>query len=108
MERFAKYEAWESGDEQPTFRQLEQIARKTLTPFGYFFLSEPPEEKLPIPDFRTLRDCPVKRPSPNLLETIYAMQRRQDWMREEYLQDLGVDPLAFIGSETLQSSPLEA
>jgi len=107
VERFPKYEAWESGDEQPTFRQLEKIARKTLTPFGYFFLSEPPEEKLPIPDFRTLRGRPVKRPSPNLLETIYAMQRRQDWMRE-YLQDLGVDPLAFIGSVTLQSSPLEA
>ena len=107
VERFPKYEAWESGDEQPTFRQLEKIARKTLTPFGYFFLSEPPEDKLPIPDFRTLRDRPVKRPSPNLLETIFAMQRRQDWMRE-YLQDLGVDPLAFIGSVTLQSSPLEA
>ena len=106
VERFPKYEAWESGEEQPTFRQLEKIARKTLTPFGYFFLSEPPEEKLPIPDFRTLRDRPVKRPSPSLLETIYAMQRRQDWMRE-YLQDLGVDPLAFIGSVTLQSSPLE-
>jgi transcriptional regulator with XRE-family HTH domain len=66
VERFPKYEAWESGDEQPTFRQLEKIARKTLTPFGYFFLSEPPEEKLPIPDFRTLRDRPVKRPTPNL------------------------------------------
>ena len=42
-----------------------------------------------------------------MLETIYALQRRQDWMRE-YLQDLGVDPLGFIGSVTLQSSPLEA
>ena len=89
------------------FWATRKIARKTLTPFGYFFLSEPPEEKLPIPDFRTLRDRPVKRPSPNLLETIYAMQQRQDWMRE-YLQDLGVDPLAFIGSVTLQLSPLEA
>ncbi|HEY5705796.1 MAG TPA: helix-turn-helix transcriptional regulator [Terrimicrobiaceae bacterium] len=37
-ERFPKYEAWESGDEQPPFRQLEEIARKTLTPFGYFFM----------------------------------------------------------------------
>ena len=73
------------------FSAARKIARKTLTPLGYFFLSEPPEEKLPIPDFRMLRDRPVKRDRvPRIcLETIIAMQRRQDWMRE-YLQDLGV------------------
>ncbi len=106
-ERFPKYEQRESGKAQPTLKQLEQVARKTMTPFGYFFLPEPPEEKLPIPDFRTLRDQPMGRPSPNLIETIYAMQRRQDWMRD-YLLDAGADPLDFVGSVTLQSSPLDA
>lgn len=106
-EHFPKYEAWESGEAQPTLKQLEKVARKTMTPFGYFFLPAPPEEKLPIPDFRTLRDQPMGRPSPNLIETVFAMQRRQDWMRE-YLLDVGADPLAFVGSVTLQSSPLDA
>jgi Zn-dependent peptidase ImmA (M78 family) len=107
VERFPKYEAWERGEAQPTFKQLEQLARVTLTPFGYFFLPEPPEEKLPIPDFRTLQDKGVRKPSPNLLETIHAMQRRQEWMRE-YLIDAGAEPLPFIGSVTLKSSPVEA
>jgi len=97
--QFPAYEQWESGEKQPTFHQLENLARKTLTPFGFFFLNEPPEEKLPVPDFRTLGSRPVRRPSPNLLETIYSMQRRQEWMRE-YLTGLGAEPLEFINSAT--------
>ena len=68
---------WEAGEKQPTLRQLETLAKKTLTPLGYFFLSEPPEEKLPVPDFRTAHDGPVRRSSPNLIDTLHTMQRRQ-------------------------------
>ena len=105
--RFPKFELWQSGDALPTLKQLEAYAKKTLTPFGYFFLPEPPEEKLPIPDFRTVRDRGVRRPSPNLLETIYAMQRRQDWMHE-YLVEEGAEPLPFVKSVTLDSSQRDA
>lgn len=106
-ERFPKLAQWESGELQPTLRQLEEFARKTLTPIGYFFLQQPPEEKLPIPDFRTLGDRAVARPSPNLIETIQMMQRRQDWMRDDLLE-AGADPLPFVGTATLRSDPLEA
>ena len=58
---------------------------------------EPPEDELPIPHFRTVRDQALERPSPNLLETVYEMLRRQEWMRE-YLLDEGASPLAFVGS----------
>jgi Zn-dependent peptidase ImmA (M78 family) len=102
--RFPAYEAWERGDKQPTLNQLEDLARKTLTPFGFFFLPEPPEEKLPLPDFRTLGSRPLARPSPNLLETVYTMQRRQEWMRE-YLLGLGAEPLDFVGSATDRTPP---
>jgi Zn-dependent peptidase ImmA (M78 family) len=107
IERFPKYKLWETGDDSPTLRQLEAYAKKTLTPFGYFFLPAPPEEKLPIPDFRTVRDRGVRRPSPNLLETIHIMQRRQDWMHE-YLVEQGASRLPFVGSVTLDSSPRDA
>lgn len=40
-----------------------QFAEKTYVPFGYLFLTQPPEEVLPIPDLRTLEGQDVTRPS---------------------------------------------
>jgi len=95
--RLKKLDEWLSGDRKPTLRQLELFAGKTMTPLGYLFLDTPPEEPLPIPDFRTRGDAPIGRPSPNLIETIHTMQRRQAWMRE-YLIEEGQAPLEFVGS----------
>jgi Zn-dependent peptidase ImmA (M78 family) len=89
-------EKWESGEKQPTLIQLEAFAKQTMTPFGYLFLSEPPEEELAIPDFRTLGDTPIDRPSPNLIDTLQTMRRRQAWMRD-YLIEQGQEKLRFIG-----------
>lgn len=102
---FPKLSEWLAGETQPTFKQLERFATATRTPFGYLFLPEPPDEPLPIPDFRTVGDAaPPTRPSANLLDTIYAMQRRQSWLRE-LLVEREVEPLAFVGSARLEDSP---
>jgi Zn-dependent peptidase ImmA (M78 family) len=58
-------------------------------------LAKPPEEKLPIPDFRTVGSHGTRRPSAQLLETIYACQRRQDWYRDHAITN-GEERLAFI------------
>jgi Zn-dependent peptidase ImmA (M78 family) len=100
LKRFPKFDLWKSGDAMPTLRQLTDLAKKTLTPLGYFFLSEPPEDKLPIPDFRTVGDEPVRRPSPNLLETVQTMQLRQEWLGD-YLKEHAETPHAFVGSVRL-------
>lgn len=105
-EKFPKYAEWLSGELKPTMKQLEKFAGQTYTPFGYFFLLEPPEEKLPIPDFRTLTDQGVSKPSPHLLDTIFAVQRRQEWMRS-FLIEQGEAPLAFIASRSLENTPDE-
>ena len=77
--------------------QAERLARAARLPLGYLFLSRPPDESLPIPDFRVRGDTPQSHPSPDLLETVYAMQRRQMWMRDELIEN-GAEPLAFIGT----------
>src|SRR5207249_4073494 len=69
-QKFPKLAEWLQGRSQPTLHQLEALAKATSTPLGYFFLPKPPEERLPIPYFRTRADEPLRRPSPNLLETV--------------------------------------
>ena len=102
--KFKKLHDWESRDAAPTFKQLEKFAKVTHTPLGYLFLDKPPKEKIPIPDFRTLPDRRVRRPSPNLLDTIYTMQQRSGWLRET-LKEEGAESLYFVGSARLGDSP---
>lgn len=77
--------------------QVEKLAQKTHTPLGFLYLSEPPNEPLPINDFRTQKDLPLNRPSPELLDTIYTMQLRQDWMKNDLIEQ-GEEPLDFVNS----------
>ena len=78
--KFPKLPEWLSGSSKPTLHQLEALAKATSTPLGYFFLPEPPEERLSIPHFRTLASERPRQPSPDLLETVQAMERRQAWI----------------------------
>jgi Zn-dependent peptidase ImmA (M78 family) len=101
VKRFPKLPQWESGEAQPTLKQVEAFAKATYTPIGYLFLQEPPVEKVPIPDFRTIDNEHVGHPSPDLLDTIYVCQQRQEWYRD-YARSVGEKPLAFVGSVTVQ------
>lgn len=101
---FPKLVEWEHGISSPTLRQLEALSKKLWAPLGYFFLPAPPEEKLPIPDFRSIDNTPVLEPSPDLLETIFSMQQRQAWFREFIIEE-GADPLPFVGSASLHDKP---
>jgi Zn-dependent peptidase ImmA (M78 family) len=81
-EKFPKLEAWARGEIRPTLKQLEKFARATDTPVGFLLLSEPPDERLPVPDFRTIP--------------------------RGYLRANGSDPLEFVGSLGLQSDIVTA
>lgn len=102
--KFPKIREWERGESRPTLRQLESLAKATLTPLGFFFLPAPPEERLPVPHFRTLDDERLRLPSPDLLETVQIMQRRQAWMRD-FLMEQGQSRLPFIASAKLNDAP---
>jgi Zn-dependent peptidase ImmA (M78 family) len=95
--RIPQLAAWESGEKQPTLKQLEAFAKATHTPVGYLFLPEPPVERVPIPDFRTVGNERIDRPSPDLLDTLYLCQQRQEWYRD-FARSTGEAPLAIVGS----------
>lgn len=103
-DKFPRLSEWLTGEALPTLRQIEALAKATSTPLGYLFLQQPPEERLPIRHFRTLGDEPLRRPSPDLLETVQTMERRQAWMREHLLEQ-GHEPWSFVGSARLTNEP---
>lgn len=95
--RFPYLDSWERGEAHPTLKQLEGFAKATHTPVGYLFLSEPPVEHVPIPDFRTIGNELTGRPSPDLLDTIYLCQQRQEWYRN-HARSMGEASLTLVGS----------
>lgn len=104
--RFPKLNMWETNQAQPTLKQLEAFAKATYAPIGYLLLPQPPVERVPIPDFRSVEGRGIPNLSPNLLETIYVCQQRQDWYRD-YAQATGEKPRDFVGSAEI-NSPVES
>ena len=100
-QRVPRLAAWARGDAQPTLKQLEAFARATSTPVGLLMLPEPPDMPLPVPDFRTLPDAVAAPASPDLLDTIYLCEERQEWYRSYSLVN-DADPLDFVGSVTAE------
>ena len=85
--------------------QADALAKRTYTPLGFLYLSKPPDESLPIVDFRTVGDGPLEQPSPDLIETVFAMQRRQEWMRDELIIEYETPALSFVGKFTPTEDP---
>ena len=47
--------AWELGESYPAFSKAAELAKFLRIPFGYLFLSKPPHDDLPLPDFQDCR-----------------------------------------------------
>ena len=45
---FPKIEAWENGEDYPTYAQLEKLAHAYRKPLTIFFFPEPPEGIWPV------------------------------------------------------------
>ncbi len=102
-ERIPQLLSWERGDTKPTLKQLENFAKTVHAPVGYLFLPEPPVENVPIPDFRTVGNEYLERPSPDLLDTIYICQQRQEWYRD-YARSIGETAFPFVGTANLSNN----
>lgn len=99
----AKIVSWLAGNDAPTFRQAEAFASAAYIPFGYLFLPAPPEEKLAIPDLRTIGDAPRRKLDVNFADLLSDVLFKRDWYRD-YLDDQGADPLPFVGRFKVQDS----
>jgi Zn-dependent peptidase ImmA (M78 family) len=95
--RFPGYPGWVGGTAQPTLKQLDAFAQATHTSVGFLLLDQQPVEHLPLPDFRTIGDRPVSRPSADLLDTLYQCQQRQDWYRE-FARDNRENAVPLVGT----------
>lgn len=95
ISHFPKLKDWLENKKKPTFKQLQDFAKKVHVPFGYLFLQKPPTEQLPIPFFRTANDT-SDAISINVYDTILHIKQRQEWL-SEYLVDNEFEPLEFVG-----------
>ncbi|MBZ9791715.1 ImmA/IrrE family metallo-endopeptidase [Rhizobium sp. 3T7] len=84
------------GEERPTFRQAQNLSSILHIPFGYLFLKEPPEEKLAIPDLRTVGSDPARRLDLNFRDLLSDVLFKRDWFRD-FIQDHAGHQLGFVG-----------
>jgi Zn-dependent peptidase ImmA (M78 family)/transcriptional regulator with XRE-family HTH domain len=89
--------AWEGGQQPPPFGGAEKLADKLHIPFGYLFLSKPPNDDFPLPDLRTVGNVAVSKPSLNFIEVVNDALLKQQWY-SEYLQESGARKVSFVGS----------
>lgn len=95
-------ESWIKGEKKPTVKQLEAFTHKVHVPFGYMFLTHPPEENIPLPFFRTLSQNNNNKVSLNTYHTIQMIQDRQNWLTE-HLEELAFPDLNFVGKFNIKN-----
>ena len=101
-----RIEAWEKGEQKPTFNQAQKLARVLHIPFGYLFLSSPPEEKLPIPDLRTIGDNEPETITPAFRDLLNDVKRKQAWYRD-YAIENGEEPFPYLGKFSVNDGVME-
>lgn len=94
---------WIEGEERPTFRQAQSLSSALHIPFGYLFLKEPPEEKLAIPDLRTVGGDPARKLDLNFRDLLSDVLFKRDWFRD-FIQDHAGRELEFVGKYTVNDA----
>ena len=86
-----------------TVPQAEKLAKRARIPFGYLFLTSPPEVTRPrIPDLRQIQDAEPL--SEEFYETLEDALTKQEWFAE-YLREQEAQTLSIIGKFSLTERP---
>src|SRR5699024_1674639 len=94
--KFKNFEKWLNNELNPTYNQLVDLSKYLRIPFGYLLLKTPIVEELPLLEFRTIDTEAIQNPSRELIDTIYDMERKQDWLRDVLIEN-SQDPLVYVG-----------
>ena len=97
---------WESGEKRPSIAQARKAAEVYKRSLAVFYLPEPPKGFDTIKDFRLLPDKSLGEWSPELALLIRQIMIKQQWL-SEYLADMELGKVSFVGCVTTQTSQLE-
>ncbi|MBU1298601.1 MAG: ImmA/IrrE family metallo-endopeptidase [Bacteroidetes bacterium] len=86
--------AWESGDEKPTLRQAERLAKIYKKPYSVFTLSEPPKTTPLATEYRRLPNVTPGKESPELRFALRDLLYRRH-VALELFEELGELPEKF-------------
>src|SRR6185503_3612168 len=100
--------SWESGESEPTIKQLRQAAHVYRYSLAVFYLSEPPGDKFkPIRDFRRFANHPAVDISPALHLAIRDAYDKRESTLELY-QLLDEQPRTFAFALSITDDPEQA
>ena len=95
---------WESGEKRPTLAQAKKASEVYKRSLAVFYLPEPPKDFDTLKDYRLLPDQSLGEWSPELALLIRQVMVKQQWL-SEYLQEIEMDKVSFIGSVTPRIAP---
>ena len=96
--------AWEKGDDFPNETEAQKLADRLHIGYPMLFMTVvPPDEKINVPDLRTVSGIPVSNPSLDFLKVLDDTAARQEWYRSERIDD-DKSPLKFVGKFSLKTS----
>jgi len=91
-----------SGEKQPSFNQLSEIAKKINVPTGLLLLNKTIDIENKRLEFRTVSSDELNGMSEELRDTILAMEVKQDFLRNEVAEKLN-----FIGRYSISDNVYE-
>ena len=96
-----KFKEWENGEDYPTIRQAQTLAKAYKRPFALFFLPDVPTDFQPLQDFRKTGS---KELSTSSIFIIREIQQKQAWI-SEVNEDNNENRVPFIGKFTIKDNP---
>lgn len=96
-----KFREWENGENYPTIKQAQKLAKAYRRPFALFFLPDVPNDFQPLQDFRKAGSKELSTAS---IFIIREIQQRQAWI-SEVNEENNENKVPFIGRFSLEDSP---